>query len=139
MRSPPNRRRFLGRSAGALGALAVTGTRITFADDPAPSSDLLMRKAVEFLRSRQEPDGSWSPKAGPGVTGIAVAALLKSKRVTPEEPIVTKGLAYLERFIGPKGASPRGLNPTTAPPSRSWRSRRRTSRADTTPPSRRGR
>jgi squalene-hopene/tetraprenyl-beta-curcumene cyclase len=108
MRSLPNRRQFLVQGAGALGALALSGARISFADDPAPSADALIRKAVEFLRSRQDPDGSWSPKAGPGVTGIAVAAVLKSKLVTPEEPIVAKGLSYIERFIGAKGGVAEG-------------------------------
>ena len=39
----------------------------------------------------------------PGITALAVTALLRSKRVTPGEPTVTKALAYLEQFVGPKG------------------------------------
>jgi squalene-hopene/tetraprenyl-beta-curcumene cyclase len=108
MGSLPNRRQFLGQSGIALGAIALGRTPVCSADDPARSADAMMRKGVEFLRSRQEADGSWSPKAGPGITGIAVAALLRTKLVTPEEPVVTKGLAYLERFIGPNGGIAEG-------------------------------
>ena len=28
---------------------------------------------------------------------------MRSRRVTPEEPAVTKGLAYLEQFVGSRG------------------------------------
>lgn len=52
-------------------------------------------KAVSFLKSSQQADGAFSPKlAGPGITAIVVAALLKNG-VGPQEPIVTKGLDYL--------------------------------------------
>jgi squalene-hopene/tetraprenyl-beta-curcumene cyclase len=108
MPSQPTRRRFLGQSAGALGILALSTRAPLLADDPAPSADSLARRAVAFLRSRQSADGSWSPQAGPGITGIAVTALLRSKLVTPEEPVVTKGLAYVERFINPKGGVAEG-------------------------------
>ena len=32
-----------------------------------------------------------------------MTAMLRSGRVTPDDPAVVKGLAYLERFLGPKG------------------------------------
>jgi squalene-hopene/tetraprenyl-beta-curcumene cyclase len=52
-------------------------------------------KAVAFLKSSQDKDGGFSPKiAGPGITAIAVAALLRNG-VSPQEPVVAKGLDYL--------------------------------------------
>ena len=72
------------------------------AEEPAAGG--LIVKAVGFLRSRQADDGSWSgDRKEPGITALVVTALLRSKRVTPADPSVTKGLAYLERFLGPKG------------------------------------
>ena len=94
-----HRRRFLGASSVALGALAI-GPRSLFAD--GPTSDELASKAAGFLKSRQKADGSWSSEKGPGITGLVVTALLRSKRTTPSEPTITKGLAYLEGFISPK-------------------------------------
>jgi Squalene-hopene cyclase C-terminal domain len=53
-------------------------------------------KAVEFLKTKQGKDGSFSPKiAGPGVTAIVVAGLLRNG-VSPEEPIVAKAIKFLE-------------------------------------------
>ena len=61
-------------------------------------------KAVAFLRPRQAEDGSWSgDRKEPGITALVVTALLRTKRVTPADPLSTKALDYLERFLGPKG------------------------------------
>ena len=61
-------------------------------------------KAVAFLKPRQAEDGSWSgSRKEPGITALVVTALLRSKRVTPSDPISTRALAYLEQFLGPKG------------------------------------
>ncbi len=70
--------------------------------DGLATADELSAKAASFLKSRQKADGSWSSEKGPGITGLVVTALLRSKRATPSEPAITKGLAYLEGFISPK-------------------------------------
>ena len=77
------------------------GPRSPAADAPA-TADELTAKAAAFLKSRQKADGSWSSERGPGITGLVVTALLRSKRATPAEPAIAKGLAYLEGFISPK-------------------------------------
>ncbi len=52
-------------------------------------------KAVGYLKSSQQKDGAFTPKvAGPGITAIAVAAMLRNG-VGPQEPVVAKGLEYL--------------------------------------------
>ncbi len=96
-----NRRQFLAQSIGTLGLL---GTASVWADDKAPSADDLIVKAVQFLRPRQGEDGSWSSNLKePGITALVITAMLRSKRVTASEPVATKALAYLEKFVGPKG------------------------------------
>ena len=97
------RRLFLGQSGATLGALTISGRTcgVRAADSP-PTADELTRKAVPFLKSRQKDDGSWSSEKGPGITGLVVTALLRSKATTPAEPTITRGLAYLEGFISPK-------------------------------------
>jgi squalene-hopene/tetraprenyl-beta-curcumene cyclase len=94
-----NRRRFLGETGVALGTLTLLARS---ASAEAPTSDELSARAVNFLKSRQKNDGSWSTEKGPGITGIVLTALLRSKRMTPSEPAIVKGLAYLEGFLSPK-------------------------------------
>jgi squalene-hopene/tetraprenyl-beta-curcumene cyclase len=68
-------------------------------DDLKPVID----KAVKFLTSVQNEDGSWFPKAGgPGLTALTVAALIRNG-VGPGTPIVDKGLKYLEKNIQKDG------------------------------------
>ncbi len=68
----------------------------------AKEIDPMVTKAIAFLKSKQEADGSILPKAGgPGVTALAVAALIRLNRA--DDPLVTKGLAYLEKNIQADG------------------------------------
>ena len=99
-----SRRSFLVRSIPAAGLLgyALRQSR-AWADEPATAADLAA-KAVGFLRPRQGADGSWSgDRKEPGITALVVTAILRSGRVTPDDPAVARGLAYLEHFVGPKG------------------------------------
>jgi squalene-hopene/tetraprenyl-beta-curcumene cyclase len=58
---------------------------------------------INFLRSNQGPDGSFSGHAGTGVTSLAVTAMLKSG-VPASDPAVQKGLEYLEKHVKETGA-----------------------------------
>jgi squalene-hopene/tetraprenyl-beta-curcumene cyclase len=59
---------------------------------------------VGFLKARQGEDGSWSgDRNEPGITALVVAGLLRSGKVTPAEPTITKALAKLEQLVSPKG------------------------------------
>ena len=63
---------------------------------PSPQDhQKVVDKAVSFLKTSQQADGGFSPKiAGPGITAVAVAAMLRNG-VSPQEPVVSKGLDYL--------------------------------------------
>ena len=62
-------------------------------------------KAIEFLKTRQNEDGSFAPKlGGPGITGLIVAGLIRNG-VNPDEPVVAKAMAYLEKQVKPDGSS----------------------------------
>lgn len=88
-------------AAGLVGLALRPG--FSWADETVTAADLTA-KGVNFLRPRQGNDGSWSAdRKEPGITALVLTALLRSGRVTPDEPAVTRGLAYLERFLGPKG------------------------------------
>jgi len=60
-------------------------------------------RAIHFLRTKgQEPDGSFAPYLGPGVTAVVTAAMLRSG-LAPDDPAVAKSLKYLESFVQPDG------------------------------------
>lgn len=110
MMQPPSRRQFLGQSVGLMGAwaLASPARGESQAADTKPQE--LMGKAAAFLRARQAEEGNWTPdRKEPGITALVVTALLRSGRVTASEPVITRGLSYLERYLGP------GANPTDVP------------------------
>jgi squalene-hopene/tetraprenyl-beta-curcumene cyclase len=100
-----NRRHFLAGSAGIIGAWTLAGRTAIGADEPKPAAGDLERKAVAFLRGRQDRDsGAWSiDRKEPGITALVVTALLRSGLVTPAEPVAARGLDYLEQFVDPKG------------------------------------
>jgi len=52
-------------------------------------------RGVKFLKSKVQPDGSWSRE--PGVSGMVVLALLKSGCGT-DDPVVAKSVAYLVKL-----------------------------------------
>ena len=113
MMSHTSRRTFLGQVAGASAAVALLPH--AFAGPiPIPfdaASDPLVEKAVTFLKGRQEADGSWSPnRKEPGITALVITGLLRSKRVTPSEPTISKALSYLEGFVDPAGGMPKAAH-----------------------------
>ena len=61
-------------------------------------------KAIAYLRTRQNPDGSFVPRlAGPGVSGVVAAALLRNGVSSPTTRCSPKTLAYLESKVQPDG------------------------------------
>jgi squalene-hopene/tetraprenyl-beta-curcumene cyclase len=101
------RRRFLGASIAAVAAVsgrkawAATGDSKPFGPDQKtyrPAVD----KALAFLEKSQAADGSFSSKAGPGITAIVATALLRHGRTT-SDPSVANALKYLEGFVHDDG------------------------------------
>jgi squalene-hopene/tetraprenyl-beta-curcumene cyclase len=90
----------------ALGALSIP--RPAESGDPAtaPSAKELQAvvdKAINYLKSSQGADGSFSPKiAGPGITALVVAGLVRNG-VGSQDPMAAKALAYLESQVQKDG------------------------------------
>ena len=60
-------------------------------------------QAYNYLKTRQGEDGSFAPKlGGPGITAMAVAGLLKCG-FPSDDPVVAKGLKYLESNVQKDG------------------------------------
>lgn len=102
------RRSFLVGTTSAFAlAGAATGRFDGARADETPSADELAAKGARFLRSRQADDGTWSAdRREPGITALAVTALLRSGQAGPADPVVIKGLTYLEAFVKPEGGLP---------------------------------
>jgi squalene-hopene/tetraprenyl-beta-curcumene cyclase len=112
MHAMNSRREFLSQTLPALGLAAWVGRQgqpAFGADDPttnvrfSETAKLLTERGVAFLRPRQDSKGGWTTQREPGITALVVTALLRSGRVAPGEPVVTKALGYLESFISPNG------------------------------------
>ena len=99
-----NRRKFLMDSLGLAGTLVWASLPRAARGADGTEAAAMIDRAVAFLRARQDRDGVWSgDRKEPGITALVVTALLRSRRLTPDDPAVIKGLSYLERFVGPKG------------------------------------
>jgi hypothetical protein len=101
------RRRFLGASFAAVAA--ASGTKAWAASDATkslgPEADTYQKsvdRALAFLSKTQAGDGSFSSKAGPGVTAIVATALLRHGQ-SPDDAAAAKSLKYLEGFVHDDG------------------------------------
>ncbi|MGD9647525.1 MAG: prenyltransferase/squalene oxidase repeat-containing protein [Pirellulales bacterium] len=74
------------------------------AEDSAGSASIgpMTSRAIEFLATAQTPDGAFSPQAGPAVTALVTAGILKSGR-TADDPLVARSLKYLQTFAHEDG------------------------------------
>ncbi|MDX2038316.1 MAG: prenyltransferase/squalene oxidase repeat-containing protein [Isosphaeraceae bacterium] len=104
-----SRRHFLRASATATSAVVWgwSGMPVS-AQSTGASPEAMSARAVGFLKPRQDEQGAWSAQRGPGITALVVTAMLRSKRVTPSDPAVVKGLGFLESFLSPKGGFAEG-------------------------------
>ncbi len=91
-------------SLAAVVACTSLTTPLRAADDEtAKKYQQMIDKAVGFLATKgQAADGSFSAKAGPAVTSLVAAALLKQGR-SPADPVVAKALKYVEGFVHEDG------------------------------------
>jgi squalene-hopene/tetraprenyl-beta-curcumene cyclase len=94
-------------------AFALLGVVLAAALRPATAADTagpeakdvkaVLDKAVAFLKTKQRPDGSFAPKlGGPGITALVAAGLIRDG-YSPDDPLVTKALGYLEKSVQKDG------------------------------------
>jgi squalene-hopene/tetraprenyl-beta-curcumene cyclase len=73
------------------------------AQPSAQDARAVVDKAIGYLKTTQNADGSFSPKiAGPGVSALVAAALLRNG-YTAQDPVVAKTLKYLEGQVQKDG------------------------------------
>lgn len=99
---------FLHRAA-LLSLAALLPLAFAHAADEKPKGELgreaeaAVQKAIDHLRTRgQTAEGAFTPTIGPGITAIVTTSVLRNGR-TVDDPLVGKGLKYLEGFVQPNG------------------------------------
>jgi squalene-hopene/tetraprenyl-beta-curcumene cyclase len=100
-------------------ALALTAALLVAAPTPSAAQGVdakqwneMVGKAIVYLREAQDKEkGSWSLDKSPGVTGIVVTGLLKTGRVTAEDPTVAGGLIFIEGLVNEKDGHIAGQGP----------------------------
>lgn len=88
-----------------LAAAQETAARTvkTAAANESVTHQEMVDRSIKFLREKgQAEDGSFSGESEIGPTGLVVTALLASG-LESDDPMVAKGLKYLESFIQPSG------------------------------------
>ncbi|MSU77364.1 MAG: hypothetical protein EXS16_04620 [Gemmataceae bacterium] len=93
-------RKWMFAIAPAIGAGLLIAVDAAFGQQPvgakADETQVLVSKAIDFLKTTQGKDGAFSAKfAGPGITAIVVAGLVRNG-VSPEEPVIANALKFLE-------------------------------------------
>jgi squalene-hopene/tetraprenyl-beta-curcumene cyclase len=73
--------------------------------------DGVAQKAAKYLKSTQDKNGGWSTDKTPGVTGIVLTGLLKTGQATPQDPMGTKALGYIESLVNAKQKHIAGKDP----------------------------
>lgn len=88
-----------------LSMLTVRGRSMIGAAEPfdAAAYERAVGKSIDYLRSKgQAADGSFSGQSGPAITALVTTAILQHGR-TPDDPLVSKSLKYLEKFVREDG------------------------------------
>lgn len=79
---------------------------------PTPEEwDRVVDKGVQYLKSAQADDGTWSKERSLGVTGIALTGMLQTGKVSPRDPSAQKALRYIESLVNPKAGHIAGQDP----------------------------
>lgn len=68
----------------------------------APSAKQLAASGMSFLRTSQADDGSFSSHAGPGVTALVAAGMLRNN-YTPADPTVARAVEYVLKHVQDDG------------------------------------
>ena len=94
----------------SLVAIAIVGVQLFAASSAraqtlGPKQEDLEQsrsRAINFLKTSQQAEGSWTTSKSPGITALATYALLVN-RVPADDPVIQKALKHLESFVQPDG------------------------------------
>lgn len=93
------------RLVGALIVVLVITVAGGFAADLGPDAAKLKasrERAINFLRTTQSDDGSWTSSTAPGISGLVTASLLHAG-LPVDDPAAQKALKHLSGFVQKDG------------------------------------
>ncbi|HEV3203759.1 MAG TPA: prenyltransferase/squalene oxidase repeat-containing protein [Gemmataceae bacterium] len=73
--------------------------------------DRMVTKAIGYLKTSQDANGSWSGSRSPGVTGVVLTGLLRTGKISPQDPLAAKALAYIESLVNARAGHIAGQDP----------------------------
>jgi squalene-hopene/tetraprenyl-beta-curcumene cyclase len=104
-------------TAFLLGSALLVGSVLGGAETASPGGtdaeqwNRVIDKAINFLKSTQADDGSWSRDKSPGVTGVVLTGLLETGKVTADDPMAQQALKYIESLVNTKAGHIAGKDP----------------------------
>src|SRR5262245_528375 len=81
---------------------AATPAAVADASSANAAREKAVASAINYLKTAQAADGSYSAQSGPAVTALVTTAILRNGR-SVDDPQVAKSLKYLEGFVQPDG------------------------------------
>lgn len=97
------RRFFCGKMLMVVAVLTCGQASALDAEHQATARDTI-EQGLDFLRATQNPDGGWTPRPGPAVTGLILAAMLDQPDLDATDPVAAKALDYLMARVQPDGS-----------------------------------
>ena len=97
-----NAKRWTLLAALVAAAFSLVWATLAAAGPDPKQWDTAVDKAINYLKSSQAEDGSWSREKSVGVTGVVLTGLLETGKVGPDDPLAERGLKYIESLVNPE-------------------------------------
>lgn len=68
-----------------------------------------IQRGIDYLRTTQNENGSWSPEPGPAITAMAITVMLDRPDISPDDPAVARGIDYILSQVQPDGGIHSGI------------------------------
>ncbi len=87
----------------SIALIVFVGTSVAHAQDSKSDYDKMVAKAIDYLKTKGKgPDGSYSKRAGIGVTALVTDSILRHGR-SPDDPLVADSLKYIVASVQDDG------------------------------------
>jgi squalene-hopene/tetraprenyl-beta-curcumene cyclase len=90
-------------------ALLPAGPAYSLDDALWRDAQTAIARGIDYLRSTQNADGSWSPQPGPAVTALVLGVMLDQGDMQADDPAVARALDRVLASAGPDGGLHDGI------------------------------